>query len=416
MKGTEERPPRAQKPTAPVPLRVCLLLESYAPRVGGTPTQARLLAEDLAIAGSLVTIVTRRWDRSHPASEQRDGARIVRVGPTGVGQFKKWGMVATSIAALIRLRSEYDLIYVMGLRILGMSAVLVRLLLGKRCVLCSVSRGELSGEFFASGLSRFRLGFLSRPVSCLVGVRNRFLRKADAFVAISSAIADELEACGVPPEKRHRIPVGVDTSVYRPADDGGRAGARRAVGLPDHGAVLLYTGRLVRAKGLPELLQAWRDLCAVVPTGHLALVGAGGNDIGNCEAELREYAAREGIADRVTFAGDVHDVLPYLRASEIFAFPTHDEALGISLIEAMACGLACVTTNVGGVRDIAVAEENALVVPVEAPPALKDAILRLFRDTPLRRKLGSAGVVTARTRFHRQNTAEKTLEILRSAL
>jgi glycosyltransferase involved in cell wall biosynthesis len=142
---------------------------------------------------------------------------------------------------------------------------------------------------------------------------------------------------------------------------------------------------------LPALLEAWRE----ITSGTLVLVGEQGNDIHGCEPQLRELAERHGLAARVRFVGAVADVEAWLRASDVFAFPTENEAFGLSLVEAMACGLPAVTTTVGGLRDFVADETNALVVAPGDSRGIAAALWRLLDDAELRARLGGAARVTA---------------------
>ena len=82
------------------------------------------------------------------------------LAPVGSGQLKKWGLLLSSLPALVRLRDQYDLIFVSGYRIIGLTAVLVGKLLRKPVVLKADSQGEMSGEFFESGLKKFGVSLL----------------------------------------------------------------------------------------------------------------------------------------------------------------------------------------------------------------------------------------------------------------
>ncbi|NIS66188.1 MAG: glycosyltransferase, partial [Gemmatimonadales bacterium] len=128
--------------------------------------------------------------------------------------------------------------------------------------------------------------------------------------------------------------------------------------------IVTYTGRLVSYKGLPVLLSVWKRLHERHPSAVLVLVGGGSLDMHDCEEELKRYVRENGLSASVRFTGNVQNVEDYLRASDVFAFPTEIEAFGISLIEAMACELPAVSTPVGGIKDILRHEENGLIVEV----------------------------------------------------
>src|SRR5262249_3822363 len=155
----------------------------------------------------------------------------------------------------------------------------------------------------------------------------------------------------VPRHKIALIPHGVDTERFAPAAPGQRAELRRRLALPADALIACYTGRLLRGKGLELLLESIAEVRATNPEWHLLLVGSGEGQSLSVEHALRERAARPDLQGHVSFTGRVADVGDYLRASDVFAFPSLFEALGLSLVEAAACGLACLGTRTGGIVD-----------------------------------------------------------------
>jgi glycosyltransferase involved in cell wall biosynthesis len=376
------------------PPRLLVATETYWPEIGGGERQAKSLAEGFAALGRGLIILTRR-SRAETARREQDGpTEVMRLPPAGVGRSRKWMFLGPAFFALCRRRRDYDAVLVSGFRILGIAAILARSFTGKPTVLKADSRGELSGEYFAAGLARAGLNPASPAVSAALRLRNAMLRRADAFVALSREMAQEFLDQGVPAERVHLIPNGVDTRIFRPATPQERAELRRRLGLPD-GPVAVYTGRLVSYKGLPSLLRAWRKL----PGALLALVGEGGADIHSCERELHAYVDEHGLRGRVRFTGPVERVEDWLRAADLFVFPTENEAFGLSLVEAMACALPAVTTLAGGMRDFVVDRENALVVAAGDDAALADAVGSLLVDEGHRAAIGRAARRTAESRF-----------------
>jgi glycosyltransferase involved in cell wall biosynthesis len=394
---------------------VCLLSETYYPVVGGGETQARMLAESLVANGFDVIVLTRRSDPSFQKSEQFGRIRVYRMGPTGSTHLKKWGLLFTSLPMLIRLRRHYDVLFVSGFRVLGVPAVLMGMLFGKPCILKADSNGEMSGEFFVGGLARLGLTSSSLPVKLMLAMRNKILRRADRFVALSSEIATELQSHGVHTSRIHRIPNGVNIQIFRPVSPEDKRQLRQTLGIPLQATTIIFTGRLVSYKGLPLLLRVWRELRRKHPQVYLLLVGSGGLGLENCEAELKQYVAAHSLEDSVVFTGDVDPVHHYLQASDIFVFPTENEAFGISLIEAMACGLPVISTRAGGIRDILQHRRNGLVVEAGDFQQLFDALNSFIRNSPLSARLGKAAWQTVQDSYSTEIVGQAYIELFRHA-
>jgi len=355
-------------------------------------------------------VITRRLSADVLREEFIDGTKVYRIGPVGSGASRKWGMLATAFAALVRHRREYDVVYVPGFRVIGLAAVVAGKLFRKRLVFRAVSRGEMSGAFFESGLAR-----VPRPLRFVFGLfsklRAAVLKRADCFVSISSPMKDELLACGVPEDSIVQIPNGIDPDLYRPADEDVRSGLRQTLKVPEDAFVGVYTGRLVRYKGLIPLIRGFAPFADEDRNAVLVLVGDGSNDIHNCQQELEELVAELGLEDSVKFAGAVDNVVDYLRMSDCFLFPTEDEAFGISLIEAMACGLPVISTDIGGIADYLQDGENGLVIETGDPEGISRALERLYTRPQLREQLGERARAMVVERFS-QGAVDRQYEYL----
>jgi glycosyltransferase involved in cell wall biosynthesis len=371
--------------------RVCILTETYHPVTGGGETQTRVLAAGLSAAGSSTHVLTRRTDRTLEKSVSIDGATVWRLSPSGKGHLKKWGLVFSATLKLWQLRHSYDVILVSGYRVLGIPSIIIAKLLGKPCILKADCIGEFSGEFFDPGLQRFKLNHRSFPVNVFLALRNWLLRKSSAFVAISSVIADELRDNNVPTAQVFNIPNSVDVKRFSPAGERDKLMFREALGISHEMKVGVYTGRLVTTKGLPMLLRSWKIIADKYPDALLLLVGAGGFGIQNCENELKEYVRDNQLEKNVMFTGSVENVDEFLKAADFFVFPTEREAFGISIIEALACGLALITTATGGVSDIVTDSVNAIVIPVNDEDALTMAIENVFENDKAMKILAENG-------------------------
>jgi len=147
---------------------------------------------------------------------------------------------------------------------------------------------------------------------------------------------------------------------------------------------VLYAGRLVREKGLFELLEA---MAQVVQQEECVLLIAGE---GPSEGDLQRLTADLELRDHVTFLGFLgQEELEAVYAQvDMLVLPSHREGFPTVLLEAMSHGLPLVTTPIRGAVDHLIERENVLFVPPQSPRELAEAIITLARDEPLRRKLG----------------------------
>jgi glycosyltransferase involved in cell wall biosynthesis len=386
--------------------RVLFLAESFYPVLGGGEQHIRSLGSRLAASGMPTLVVTRRGEPSWPAEEVVDGIRVVRVGPSGPARPGKYLMVPAAIAALVRERRRFDVLVVRGTRILGLPGLLVGRALGKAVVLQPELNGEMSGEVYTWG-TPYAPGPLSTLVRWGTAVRNLWMRDGDAFVAMSERIREEFLAAGVSPERIALLPHGVDTDRFRPAGSEERRGLRERLGVPPEALLVTYTGRLLRGKGLESLLEAFGAAAAAEPRAHLALVGSGAGQALSIEDDLRRRVSESGLDRRVFFPGRVDDVSGWLMASDVFAFPSIFEALGISLIEAAACGLPCVGSRTGGIVDVIEDGRTGRLVAPGDTEGLRTAIESLMADPDLRRAMGEAGRRLARRRFDVRGSVDR---------
>jgi rhamnosyl/mannosyltransferase len=236
------------------------------------------------------------------------------------------------------------------------------------------------------------------------------LRQADrisvsnpTYVQTSPFLARVAEKCRV-------IPYGIDLSAFAASAARRQAAAEiRAAHAPK--PLLLFVGRLRHYKGLNVLIDAMRAIDA-----HLLVVGAG-----MMEAEWRSQATALGLDQRITFLGDLTDdeKLTLLYAADLFVLPSTNraEAFGIVLIEAMACGLPLISTELGtGTSFVNQHEETGLVVPPNDPGALAAAINRLLADPALRQRMSQAALARAQGEFNVTTMAARMYDLYQDVL
>jgi glycosyltransferase involved in cell wall biosynthesis len=393
--------------------RICILNASFYPMIGGGESHSKLLAENLISRGGQVFVLTRRSKKELKFSEMVGEIPVIRVPPSG---FKRWGKYLWLFPASIRLfqmRNHYDIIYVCGLRIAGIFGVITGKILKKKSILRSESCGELSGDFIWN-YSNFRKK--STPgilIQILILSRNFILKNASCFLGISKAICDEYLSCAVDPKKIVKIPNGIDTSKFQPVDQNEKKNLRQKLKLPSN-LIFSYSGKLNKGKGLELLLRVWKSIILKRHDAHLLLVGSGDHQFLSCEHELKSYVKENQMQNNVTFTGFVENVQDYLKASDFFVFPSENEALGLSLLEALSCELPVITTKTGGILDIIDNEKNGLLVNVGDEDGLFKRIEEIISDSEKAKALGKKGRETVMKKFGINYVIDKHFKLFSS--
>ena len=378
--------------------RVLFVAESFHPVLGGGEKHIRDLSAALVRAGMPATVLTRRGRRDWPREEMLDGARVLRVPPAGPGRVGKYAMVAPVMAAMRRERANYDVVMIPGTRILGLPGLIAAHALGKPAVLQAEMTGEMSGEIYVWG-TPFQRPAIMRLLRPAIVARNLWLRRAEAFVAISRPIEQEFLSAGLARARVVYIPHAVDVTRFRPAERDEAGALRGRLGLPPDALLMTYTGRLLKGKGLEVFVAALAQIAPSAPQAHAVIVGAGGGQSLSIEEPLKEQVRSAGLAARVTFTGRVENVEEYLRASDVFVFPSLFEGLPHSIVEAAAAGLPMAASRAGGIPDVVEHEGNGILVEPGDVSQLAAALRRLIGEPQTRARMAARARATACERF-----------------
>jgi glycosyltransferase involved in cell wall biosynthesis len=383
-----------------------MIVQRFRPYFSGQGVQVEELCRALARRGAEPTVVTAVAG-SHPAEERMDGYSIHRLRcdlpglPVGGIGSHLWSPVfALRVSAYLLAQSRaVDLIHV---------------------------HAQTDALYAAWSFSRLRpipllfemtlLGSDDPPTMRVS--RNRFralryamYRRCDGYVAISPALARSYHDAGLPAERLRVIPQGVDADRFAPAAD--RRRLRQDLGLPPDDPLLVFVGSLIERKGLDVLLAAWARVRAASPRAGLLLVG---RDQFPENPEAQAYLAAclsklPAEATRNLLRLGVQDAPErFLQAADVFVFPSRREGFGTAIIEAMACGLPCVVSDLPGISDFIFASPargiadpaagaDGAVVPQEDPQALAEAVLELIAAPDRAAAIGSAARARVRTTF-----------------
>ena len=177
--------------------------------------------------------------------------------------------------------------------------------------------------------------------------------------------------------------------------------------------MVLALGRMVEWKGFHILLESWPQILLQCPQARLVLAGDGPQ-----KPRLLQLAEKLGVSDSVRFPGAIskYDVPLLMADADVFCNPgimSRDgscETLGIAVIEAMSCGLACVGSRVGGIPEIIVDGQTGLLVEPGVPSALAEAISRLITQRDMRERMAQVGRARVRERFSWSKIAARTFQ------
>jgi glycosyltransferase involved in cell wall biosynthesis len=320
---------------------------------GGQEIRILSESEGLRARGHRVTVAAPASARVHVEAQRRglDTANLPlgRKSLRGVVAFRRW--LAAHPVDVINTHSSTDSWIV--------------------AVACSTLKG-------APAIVRTR--HVAVPVANNAATRWLYTDATQHIVTTGETLRRQLiEENRFAPERLTSVPTGIDARRFVPGD---RAAARAATGLPADRTLIGIVATLRSWKGHRYLIDAFARL--EDERVGLVIVG-GGPQREAIEAQVRSL----GIGARVVLAGDQADVLPWLQSLDVFALPSYaNEGVPQSLVQAMLCGLACVTTDIGAIPEAARDGETAIVVPPQDVDALARALERLIDDGALRARLG----------------------------
>ncbi|MFN8532622.1 MAG: glycosyltransferase [Dehalococcoidia bacterium] len=370
------------------PVEVLHIYKDYWPVVGGIENHLRRLAAGLAADPGFRVRVLVTSPGSTTTREMIDGIEVIKAG--------RWATVSSApiSPALFRelARQRPDLVHLH-----------FPYPIGELAFLAAGGRARLVVTYHSDIVRQQRLLKVYGPFLRAV------LRRADVI-----SLSNPRYAAGSRFLRPHRrklrvVHFGEDSERYRLTNERRAAAAqiRRELG----GPITLFAGLLRYYKGVDVLIEAMEH----VP-GMLVVVGTGPE-----EAALRARALASPAAGRIVFRGRVSDeeLIAHYHAADVFVLPStlRAESLGVVLLEAMACGLPLVTTELGtGTSYVNVHGETGLVVPPGDPASLA-ASIRLLADSPQQRaRFGAAARRRQAEQFSERTMIERTKALYREVL
>lgn len=250
--------------------------------------------------------------------------------------------------------------------------------------------------------------FRDRLRNALVG-----LRVGAVITASQERLRHYLDHNYVDPAKVSCIPLGIDLDRFRP-DAGARARVRAGVGADDETLLIGTVGHFGPEKGVDLAIGAFQAFMRRTPGRDARLLVLGRGHDGQ-EAAMRSLAAAE-YADRIHFCGFQHEPERWFPGFDVLLHGARNEAFGLVLAEAQACGVPVVAARVGGVPEVVLDGHTGRLAGAPAIGSLADALHEVVAGDEHRRALGAQAIEHAHRQFSRQRYASEYLQIYRRLL
>ncbi len=217
------------------------------------------------------------------------------------------------------------------------------------------------------------------------------IERSDGVTAVSRSLkASTISALGVKHDIRV-IPNFLDCAEYRRKPD---AGFRARLCPPDRcDALVVHVSNFRPVKRVHVALEVFHLIRQCI-RARFILVGDG-----PVRADIERRVAELNLGDDVTFAGEQHDLVPWLSSADLFLLPSSEESFGLAALEAMACEVPVVASNVGGLPEIIEDGVTGFVCPPNAVEAMAERGIALLTDSTLREFITRAAANMVRTRY-----------------
>ncbi|HRY31030.1 MAG TPA: glycosyltransferase family 4 protein [Candidatus Paceibacterota bacterium] len=365
-------------------MKILVATGIYPPSIGGPATHARLVETELPKRGIDVTVLSFDLVRPLP--------KIIR------HIVYAW--------RLFRLRKSGDVIYTLDPVSVGLPALIVSKISGRKLIL------RVGGDYaWEQGVARFGVtdvldDFVKKnnyrlPVRLLKFVQGLVARGAAKVVVPSRYLAGIVSNWGVNPEKIVTIYNSYGDDVSKNLD---KNELHQKLGLT--GKVVITAGRFVKWKGFRTLITLVKDMAQDY---KLFIAGSGPE-----EENLKKLVDDYKINNRVSFLGDLNkrELSEYMAAADVFVLNTNYEGLSHIILEVLSLGTPVVTTNVGGNPEIIENEINGLLVNYDDAEALRASIDKILADESLRNRIIANGLKTS-AKFTKEKTVNAVANFLK---
>jgi len=368
----------------------------FYPEYSGSAKQMVCLIKALRKHNIRSFVISAQLNPAWPLEEIIDGIKIIRIPNIKNGSIF-WFWIGVGFQ-LWKKRNLIDIVHSHGLNYLHGFSLFIGHLLGKATV------GKLS-----IANSDINFGGQGRLIGRL---HKLFLKHADRYVAISSALREEIAKSGLHQEKCVMIPNGVDTTIYYKLDSKGKKLLRQRLGFNDD-FIVLFVGVIDQRKGIDTLIPAFRQVLLSIPRARLVLIGPPNREDKNSYFmnSMIQLTHKYKIQDRVEFRGYDNNPAQYFQTADLFVLPSRQEGLANVLIEAMACGLPAIGTSISGSEDLIENNINGVLVRPGDSVELANAMTRMVQQPDDYIQMSKNAHTKIREKYELEKIVESYIEL-----
>lgn len=370
-----------------------MISPQFHPLVGGYERAALRLSGALTEKGHDVTVVTERRQKNWPKNETINTIKIKRL----------WCLHRPHIHQITSLLSLGTFLLLKGrhyqiwhIHQYGLQALLV-IGLGKllnRPVILKLTSSASMG--IGQSISRLPLPGLCRVL----------LKQVKQVIAMTRETRAEAIRFGIQEQNISCIGNGIDTVRFRPVNKEVRASIRKNHDIRVSG-IVMAVGRLSQEKNHFGLIEAWQKAHLDLPDGWLLIIVGDGP----LKKTLKEYIATNDLDNSVFLAGHRDNVEEWLAMADIYVLASHNEGLSNTMLEAMACGLPAIATEVSGATENIGENDAGIVIPCGDTLALASAIQQLATQEELRHQKGRRGREVIMKKFSLGKVTDQFLQL-----
>lgn len=378
-------------------MNILLITYEFPPVGGGTGKAAYYTAREFVKMGHRAAVLTIRF-KDQKNTETIDGIEVFRIpalrkklhqsNPREIATFSLSG-----IFHVINIYNKFDADIALAYFTIPSGVISLWLKILKNVPYITLLRGQDVPGWLPKILKRYHA--FCKPFI-------RYIWRNSKKVVANSAGLKSMAMKTSPDLDILSISNGVDTNKYFPAIQKNKSGV----------VTILFTGRLRFQKGLPCLIEGVDMLkhdknC----TKRFCLKLAG---YGPEEVNLRSLVAKKKLEKEVIFLDhlDEEDLIREYQAADVFVNPSFNEGMPNSMLEAMACGLPCVATDIEGNNELIKVGHNGFLIPQKDAPALANALLKLIEDDMLRERMGKESRKIIIENFSWEKTAKKLEDLV----